>query len=118
MVRHGASSDRVTAAARSDNYAIFIMPYTPPQINDVTFRALHATLNQVHSLSHSLFTWAARIEYSLGLTAIEIVVYWRAHGRALVTRQKIPLTDFDLTEFEHRCELIRQAYLQSLGGAG
>lgn len=91
------------------------MPYCPPNPPpDVSFTALYEQLNRLHFLVHSLFTWAARIECSLGLTSVELAVFWRVNDRAFVTRQRIPLVDFNETELAHRCALIRQAYQQSL----
>ena len=50
---------------------------------------------------------------SFGLTYVEIAVYWRTDS-AYVSRQRIKLgPDFD-SLFDYACNLLRQAYQQTL----
>ncbi len=73
-------------------------------------------LVSLHNRLHTLFTWAATIELSLRLNGVEISVYWRnTNSESFVSRQKLPLGDVE-SHFDYAANLLRQAYLQSMGG--
>ena len=66
----------------------------------------------LHGRLHSRMTWAKTIDLSLGISSIEITVYWRSTHGAHSSRQRIAFADF-ATLFDYHCNLLRQAYLQT-----
>jgi len=66
----------------------------------------------LHNRLHSHMTWAKTIDLSLGISSIEITVYWRSTHGAHSSRQRIAFADF-ATLFDYHCNLLRQAYLQT-----
>lgn len=83
---------------------------TTPTATSVT---LAADIIALHNRLHTLFSWAKTIDVSFGLSYVEVAVYWRADS-AYVSRQRIKLgPDFDAL-FDYACNLLRQAYQQTL----
>jgi hypothetical protein len=66
----------------------------------------------LHGRLHSHLTWTKTIDLSLGISTIEIIVYWRSAHGAHSSRQRIAYADFT-TLFDYHCNLLRQAYLQT-----